>query len=833
MEEEKVDKADSTLAQPMDGSPLESLLQVVLRHRWIILISTLLFVVGAFLYLAKATPIYTSSSRVYVEQTGPKIINEYEGVMTRSNNYLYLQGELIRSTPILSAIADDPEMRYLRTFEGVDNLVAWLKKELKIGVGKRDDIITVCFDSPYPTEAARIVNAVVDAYVKYQSTRQRSTVSEVLSILQKEKVRRDEELSGRLSKMLEFTRENGIVSFDTKGGNIVLERLSTLSGALTEAQLATLNAKADFEAVTAMKDEPAKIKQFAEAATGMGTRVLINDRESQLRAELRTAEAELMDARYHCTEDHPSIQALHAKIGRIKQDLDGQAKEFADAYMEVVRLRWVTAQERANELQESFDQQRGAARDLGIKATEYNVLQSELSRAERICEILDGRIKELNVTEDVGALNISILDVARPADNPSRPRRARAVAMALVLGAILGCGLAFLRDWLDSRLRSAEEVSAVLGLPVIGIVPTMSHSRKRILSHSERVWLKLKSVAAALCLRRRAEVCASPASEGDEGPPLLARAAAHRQKRATRLRGTLPGREAILVGGPAESAGTGAGADRGPVVTCDRSTVGGSSTDVASAAGKEDKTRMEKQHYLSHGQVVCRRPKSAVAEAYRTIRTAVFFGSVKRQAKLMLVTSPAPGDGKSTLVSNLAIAMAQAGQRTLVVDADFRRPVQHKIFEADAGRGMSDILIRRCTIDEAVQPGPVKGLDILPCGTEVPNPSELLNSDAFAQVLSELSERYARIVIDSPPVGPVADGQILATMCDVVLLVLRAEQSTRRQSRHARDALLSVGAHILGVILNDVPRAHGWYGHYSGYGYGYYSGYGDREEKAG
>jgi len=830
MQENKVEKVDPILVQPTDASPLESLLQVVLRHRWIIVTSTLLFVVAALLYLAKATPIYTSASRVYVEQTGPKIINDYEGVMTRSNNYLYLQGELIRSTPILAAVADDSEIRYLRTFDGVDNLVAWLKKKLRIAVGKRDDIITVSFDSPYPTEAAQIVNAVVDSYVKYQSTRQRSTVSEVLSILQKEKVKRDDELSAKLSKMLEFTQENGIVSFDMKGGNIILERLSTLSSALTESQLAALNAKADFEAVTAMKNEPARIKQFAEASTGTGARVLINDRESQLRAELRTAEAELTDARYHCTEDHPSIQAIHAKIGRIKAELDGQAKEFSDAYTEVMRLRWITAQERANELQESFDQQREAARDLGIKATEYNVLQSESSRAERICEILDNRIKELNVTEDVGALNISILDVARPADNPSQPRRARAVSMALVLGAILGCGLAFLREWLDSRLRSAEEVCAVLGLPVIGVVPTMSHGRKKILSHSEQVWLKLKSVATAVCLRRRAEVCASLKSEGDEEPPLLARAAAHRQKRATRLRGTFPDREAIVAAGPAEPAG----ADRTPKVAYDRSTADPpASTEVASAAWKEDKTGIEKQQYLSRGQVVCRRPKSVVAEAYRTIRTAVFFGSIKRQAKLMLVTSPSPGDGKSTLVSNLAIAMAQAGQRTLVVDADFRRPVQHKIFEADAGRGMSDILIGRYTIDEAVQPGPVKGLDILTCGTEVPNPSELLNSDALAHVLSELSERYARIIIDSPPVGPVADGQILATMCDVVLLVLRAEQSTRRQSRHARDALLSVGAHILGAVLNDVPRAHGWYGHYSGYGYGYYSGYGDREEKAG
>jgi capsular exopolysaccharide synthesis family protein len=218
----------------------------------------------------------------------------------------------------------------------------------------------------------------------------------------------------------------------------------------------------------------------------------------------------------------------------------------------------------------------------------------------------------------------------------------------------------------------------------------------------------------------------------------------------------------------------------------------------------------------------------------------VFFGAPKGEAKTILVTSPAPGDGKSTLVSNLAIAMAQAGQRTLVIDGDFRRPVQHKIFEIDEKRGLSGVLAGRHTIDDAIQPGPVKGLDVLACGPDVPNPSELLNSDAFAETLKNLSERYDRVIIDSPPVAPVADSQILGALCSVTLLVLRAEKSTRRLSQQARDALLSVGAHILGVVVNDVSPKRGHYGYYSGYSryggygsYGYYTYYGSREKKTG
>jgi len=780
MDNNTIENGGSKLTLPQTDGPLqESLLQIVLRQRWIILSTVILFLVVAFFYLLKATPIYTSKSRLYVEQTGPKIINEYEGVMTRYSNYLYTQGELLKSTPIVADAVDNAEIKRFKTFADVDNLTAYMKKNLDVSIGRKDDIITVSFDSPYPAEAAQIVNAVVGSYVSYHSTRKRSTASEVLGILQKEKLKRDEELSGKFAEMLEFTRENGVVSFDNKGGNIVFERLTRLSSALTEAELTTLTAKADFEAVKSMANEADKIRQFAAASAGIGVRVSVADKETQLRSELRQAEIELKDVRYHCTEDHPSVQAIHAKIDRIKQELESQAKEFADAYIEVMQLRWITAKERGDELQASFDAQHLAARDLGVKAAEYSVLQSELNRAERICEILDDRIKELNVTEDVGALNISILEVARPADIPSKPQKAKVMAMALALGLMFGGGLALLRDWFDYRLRSSEEISAVLGIPVLGVVPTMLEGRT-IAAHGQKIWFGFMSMPGQVFRT----VC----------NPLFSRVSWNRAK-------------AIAPGSPAEGDG---------------------------------KTTPRKQTITARGQKVYLKPKSVVAEAYRTIRTAVFFGAPDGKAKTILITSPAPGDGKSTLVSNLAITMAQAGQRTLIVDADFRRPVQHDIFEIEDNKGLSSVLAGRGTVEEATQPGPVEGLEIMSCGPEVPNPSELLNSDVFGDTLKNLSERYDRIIIDSPPVGPVADSQILAAVCDIVLLVLRAEKSTRRHSQQARDSLLSVGAHLLGAVVNDVSRKRGHYGYYSSYGgYGYYGHYGHdgyygkRERKTG
>lgn len=811
------------IVPPVDNYLQETFLNILICHRWIILVTTILSLLAAFLYLWRATPIYTSTSRLYVEQRGPKIISEYEGVMTRSKNYLYTQAELIKSTPIIGDAVDNPRLGRFRTFADVDNLAAYVKKNLNVSVGKKDDIIAVSFDSPYPMEAADIVNTVVGSYVSYQSIRKRGTALEVLGILQKEKLKRDKELSDKHAEMLEFTKVNGVVSFDDKGGNIVFDRLAKLSSALTEAELAVLNAKADFDAIESMANEPAKIRQFAAASASAGVRVFINDRETQLQSELRQAEIKLKDTRYHCTEDHPSVQAIHTKIDRIKQELESQTKEFADAYIEVMRLRWITAKERKDELQVSLNDQHLAARDLGVKATEYSVLQSELNRSERICDILDSRIKELNITEDVGALNISILEVAHPAGSPSKPNKARIMGIALVFGLMLGGGLAVLRDMTrDHPLRSADEISVVLGIPVLGVIPTMSDGMAVALS-GHKIWVLLKLIAARVHRGTGATTSLVPAkceslptqqddkaTTENESPMEYARRV-HSELESIRWirRRNKKANESVYT-----------------IATRNWARSEAKTTAVGSRITGKDKITSEKPDVIKRGQKAHLEPMSIVAEAFRTIRTTLFFSIPKEEAKTILITSPAPGDGKSTVVSNLAITMAQAGQKTLVIDADFRNPMQHDIFEIDSEeKNLSDIVAAAISLEEAIQPGPVKGLDIVHCSADITNPAEVLNSDSFVKVLKESSERYDRVIIDSPPVGSLADSQILSALCDVTLLVLRAKISTRRRCRQAQDRLLSVGGHVLGAIVNDVRRRHGHYGYYSDYGYYRHHGY--------
>ena len=152
------------------GMLSDSLLEITWRNRWIILATMLVCLALALGYLHKATPIFKSESKLYVEQTGPRIINELEqGVMTQSTNYLYTQAVLVKSTPILAAALEKKNLTHLRVFTDIDNPVAFLKKRLLADVGKKDNLLTVGFKCPYPAEAAQLVNAVVDEYVTYHS----------------------------------------------------------------------------------------------------------------------------------------------------------------------------------------------------------------------------------------------------------------------------------------------------------------------------------------------------------------------------------------------------------------------------------------------------------------------------------------------------------------------------------------------------------------------------------------------------------------------------------------------------------------------------------------
>jgi len=239
--------------------------------------------------------------------------------------------------------------------------------------------------------------------------------------------------------------------------------------------------------------------------------------------------------------------------------------------------------------------------------------------------------------------------------------------------------------------------------------------------------------------------------------------------------------------------------------------------------------------------VTYHQPKSMGSEAFRGLRTAVYFGNQIGQMKVIQVTSPVPGDGKSTVAANLACTIAQSGRRTLLMDADMRRPRLAKLLGVREDIGLTSILASRLSIDEAVQSTSIENLDILTCGPRPGNPAELLLSDSFLEIILFLREKYDFVIMDTPPLLAVSDPADAAATVDAVILTLRLRRNLKPLASRAVHMLQSVNANLLGVVINGVTgkAGHGYGGYrcdggrysnrgnYGGYGYGATYGYGD------
>jgi capsular exopolysaccharide synthesis family protein len=306
--------------------------------------------------------------------------------------------------------------------------------------------------------------------------------------------------------------------------------------------------------------------------------------------------------------------------------------------------------------------------------------------------------QKLDQTQVDAALKSGGAQLVTPAiasTSPVRPTPKRNAAVALVVGLMLGVGLAFLLEYLDDRLKTKEDVEQVMpGVPVLGMIPTLGGWRDK------------------------------------------------------------------------------------------------ASTVVVSLSD----------------------PKSPAAEAYRSLRTSVQFIGLDRSIRTLQITSPAESEGKSTTIANLAVALAGAGQRVVVVDADLRRPRIHDFFGLDHAIGLTSVLIGEVSLSRALQPAPgISHVHILPSGPIPPNPSELLASERAAEVFRTLRDHADIVLIDCPPVLPVTDATVLAHRIDATLLVVHAGHTEQRQLKRAVEMLTQVEAPLLGIVLNGLTdeRAYG------------------------
>lgn len=223
------------------------------------------------------------------------------------------------------------------------------------------------------------------------------------------------------------------------------------------------------------------------------------------------------------------------------------------------------------------------------------------------------------------------------------------------------------------------------------------------------------------------------------------------------------------------------------------------------------KKRKKDRRIASRKLVARDAPKSIYLEQFRMIRENINFLMPNKKLKTLLFTSSSSGEGKSTLAANVAIVLAQAGNRVLLVDADMRKPTTHYTFRTTISPGLSHLLKRHRRLDEVIKRTGIKGLELVTCGTMPMNPPELLGSSAMDDLITEMKSRYDVIIIDAPPILLVADAQILSNKCDGTILVVSSGKTDKNDAKRAKGLLETSKANVLGVILNNYKLEKGHY----------------------
>jgi polysaccharide biosynthesis transport protein len=418
---------------------------------------------------------------------------------------------------------------------------------------------------------------------------------------------------------------------------------------------------------------------------------------------------------------------LQAQMKDIQDNIQKEKQNIIDTLDSEYRQ----ASAREMMLGKELDIQKREVNEMAGKMVEYNILKREAEANKVLYDGLLTKLREAGVSAGLRSSNIRIVDPAMVPSAPSRPAKARNVALAIVVGLVGGIGLALIREYMDNTVKTPDDIETLARLPSLAVVPQFE------------------------------------ATEGN--------GAGGRQK-------LLPG---------------------------------------YSSNGHGKRMELVAQHL----------PKSQMSEAFRALRTSLLLSRADHPPQVILVTSALPREGKTTAAANLAVTLAQLGDKTIVVDADLRKPGIGRLLNMSGGNyaGLSSYLAGASSLDLVIVPHPtIPNLAAIPTGPLPPNPADLLSSHKVAEMIAELRKKFKFIVIDSPPVMAATDAVILSVLSDGVLLVVRSGETPKEAFTRTRDLLVSVKCNILGVVLNAVTsRSTDYYYSYRYYPYSY--GYGPQE----
>jgi len=654
-----------------------------------------------------STPFYASTATLEISPKTPTVLsgdNVSEVVsLTASDErraYYATQYRILQSRSVIEeAIRRLQEEHGVTDFDEEEIPHKFFSRHLDISPELDTRLVHVVVEYPDPEKATLFANVLAETYIELNLQRALDTAQTAFGWLSEQQ---------EVYRQRKFESDQEVHNFKYKNR---LDQNATLTASLTKIQEALSAAHAERVAQEASYNRVQALTR-AQAWSGLATHLSSDSPVLQaLMQDMRIKEQERNELAATYLEDHPKMVRAEEALKGVQSQVQAQVKLWLAG--KKTQLKLVKDQELA--LASDAGDLESKLQELEEKQIELDFLQDSASKNAQLFKNLDQRMSEVDLASLVQANNIWFIDRAIASDEKVRPKLSTNLPMSLLIGLLGGIALAFFMEYVDSTIKSREDLEDVVGVPFLGAVPVLTRS------------------------------------------------------------------------------------------------------DLLSLPEERDR------NIYVHA-----RPRSTAAEALRSIRTNILFRTPDKPQKRLLIASAVPREGKSFISSNLSSIIAMTGSKVLVIDADLRRPSQHKLFAATNNAGLSSVLVGDTRFEDSIHHTHVPGLDLLPSGPRPPNPAELLGSELMERFLDTLTQ-YDFVIIDSSPIGAVADPLILSRFVDGVLMVVESNKTNRDHVVQCRSRMTEVKANIIGAVVNKLDIRRTGYGYY--YYYDYNSTYGDPPEE--
>lgn len=697
---------------PPPGITPQDIWRIILKRKWLIILSfvicsavmgtvTLLlwrFAKGytAEAYLAVAPP-PVSMMHIRVERFGKDIVERHK----RSQAALVKHQAVLNEAAKDRRVAGDANTEAKKWFrKHMANIHQELDDEIDVSLMPETDIIRLSMTGTNRTELADIVNAMADAFVKYtkENTRRRRT-SKILKLDNSKKTLERRLINVR--RQLATAKMDKSIAAMQGRQSLIGVKLQVLTQQIHQAEMDLSEAESGAKAYEeGMKD--GSIVNDPQILQAMEFDYTLRSFKVRL-AEMETS---LHNAASKFGQKHRQVRDIKLRIQAIKDQIASREKEvFTTNVAAMGQMRGAqlgAAQKQLADLLERLHKTQGEAKDLQRSLGNIEAYTQEIKETQARIADIDTRLNDLEMLgsrpgeewSETGPVSVHAYATEPRKEQWTRPKVSVLLSLGAVLGLIIGFGLAFLLEFIDTSIKSPSDLARRIDLPLLGMVP-----------------------------------------HGDDLDEEIA----------------------------------------------------------------------------DFRRVAVTAPHSPAAEAFRQIRTNLLFSGPEQQRRSLLVTSPAPQDGRTSVTINLAASMAQAGRKVLVVDTNFRRPAVAEMFPQAEEAGLSSTVVGQAAWRDVVSTTDVPNLSVMAAGPLPPNPAELLGSDAMGTIIAEMTAEYDQVLFDGSPLMVVADACVLGTKVDGVILVVRAGVNSAGIVQRSAERLSRVGARVFGVVLQGVRITAGGY----------------------